>query len=308
MRTEQLHTRRRKQCNVRRTHLFRNSVKPANQQKLSIQMLDEYLRRIGFEGQPRADLATLRQMQRRHLAAISYENLDVQLGVPVGFELDAIFDKLVRSRRGGWCYEMNGLLAWALQLVGFRVAQLAGAVLRDQRGDSAIGNHLVLCVYLDQPYLADVGFGDGLIEPVPIIAGPIRQDFLNFRLELLADQWWRFHNHPAGGAASFDFQLHAAQPEVLASQSRWLQTSPQSGFVQNAVCQRYESGELFMLRGRVLRIITAIGANERTLNTVDEYVAVLEKNFGIYTPDIAKLWDRVTGRHIERLQQQQIQQ
>jgi N-hydroxyarylamine O-acetyltransferase len=268
--------------------------------------LDQYLRRIKFVGNPAADVATLRQLQRRHLAAIPYENLDVQLNVPVGFDFDAIFAKLVQSRRGGWCFEMNGLFAWALEQIGFKVTRMAGAVMREQRGESVIGNHLVLCVHLDQPYLADVGFGDGLIEPVPVMEGPVRQDFLDFRLEQV-DDWWRFHNHPAGGASSFDFQLRPALPGVLEAQSCWLQQAPESGFVQTAVCQRYERGELFILRGIVLKVVTEHGTTQRTLARVEEYENVLDRVFGITVGNIDQLWRRINARHIER-QQQQVQQ
>lgn len=269
-------------------------------------MFDEYVRRIGFDGDPRPDLVTLRQIHRRHLAAIAYENLDVQLDVPISFELDAIFAKLVRSRRGGWCFEMNALLAWALEWIGFRVTRMAGAVLRNQRGEAAIGNHLVLCVQLDQPYLADVGFGDGLIEPVPLVEGPIRQDFLDFSLERIED-WWRFHNHPQGGAASFDFKLQPAPVDLLQRQAHWLQTAPESGFVQNAICQRYARGELSILRGKVLKIIRATGVEQRSIEHIDDLRSVLTRQFDIVVPDIPHLWARIERRHQER-QQQQVQQ
>jgi len=274
----------------------------SNSQK---RMLDEYLRRIGFEGKVRADLPTLRQIHRRHLAAIAYENLDVQLDVPIGFELDAVFAKLVQSPRGGWCFEMNTLLAWALELIGFSVLRMAGAVLRDQRGDGVVGNHLVLCVQLDQPYLADVGFGDGLIEPTALIEGPIRQEFLDFSLERMGD-WWRFHNQPQGGAASFDFKLQPASMDMLQRQSHWLQTAPESGFVQTAVCQRYEHGELSILRGKTLRIVRATGVEQHPIEHIDELRSVLARRFDIVVPDIDRLWARIERRHQHR-QQQQVQ-
>ena len=269
--------------------------------------LEEYLRRVGFSGIARPDLATLRQLHRGHLAAIPYENLDVQLGREIGFDLETIFDKLVRSRRGGWCYEMNTLFAWALEQIGFRVTRIAGAVLREQRGEDVIGNHLALLVELDGMYLADVGFGDGLIEPVPLVESSIRQEFLDFRLERL-DGWWRFHNQPQGGAASFDFKSSAAPLEVFERRSRWLQTSPESGFVQNAVCQRFDRGELSMLRGKVLKIVSASGIAERTLLGLSEYRDVLERRFDIDVPDIERLWKKVDDRHAARLQEQQQQQ
>jgi N-hydroxyarylamine O-acetyltransferase len=206
--------------------------------------LSGYLRRIGFNGEPRPDLRTLRRIHRLHLESIPYENLDVQLGRKVGLDLDAIYGKLVTARRGGWCYEMNGLFAWALERIGFKVTRLAGAVLRDKVGDTSIGSHLALCVHLDDCYLADVGFGDGLIEPVLLGEGSFRQDAFDFRLERLDESWWRFHNQPHGGAPSFDFRLSEAPQERLAERCEWLQSSPESLFVQNAVCQRYADGRL----------------------------------------------------------------
>ena len=97
---------------------------------------------------------------------------------------------------------MNGLLAWALEEIGFKVTRMAGGVMRVVHGDANVGNHLVLRIDLDRPYLADVGFGDGMLEPVPIKEHLFRHDFLDYRLEDLGDRWWRFHNHPLGGAPS----------------------------------------------------------------------------------------------------------
>lgn len=73
--------------------------------------LRSYLDRIGFAGEAHADLETLRRLHRGHVETIPYENLDVQFGVPVDRTPEAAFEKLVYRKRGGWCYEMNGLLA-----------------------------------------------------------------------------------------------------------------------------------------------------------------------------------------------------
>jgi N-hydroxyarylamine O-acetyltransferase len=260
------------------------------------QQLQEYLRRVKFSGEPRPDLDTLRRLHRGHLAAIPYENLDVQLGRPVGFDRAAIFDKLVRSRRGGWCFEMNGLLGWALEQIGFRVTRVAGAVTRDVRGDSSIGNHLALVVELDRLYLADVGFGDGLVEPAPIVAGSVRQDFFDYRFEQVG-AWWRFHNHPYGGAPTFDFQLSAPVADVLERQSDWLQTSPESGFVQNSVCQRFHDNRLSILRGKVLKLVDEHGVTQRIVEDLADYRHVLDNEFDIDLPEIDRLWERVNVRH-----------
>lgn len=224
----------------------------------------------------------------------------MQLGRPLGFDLHTIFDKLVLSGvRGGWCYEMNTLFAWVLEQIGFSVTRLACGVGRELAAHGPIGDHMALCVDLERPYLVDVGFGDGLLEPVPIIAGPLQQEFLEFRLEDLGLGWWRFHNHPRGGAASFHFECRPAAPEVLAERCRWLQTAPESGFVSNAVCQKFAGGKLFVLRGAVLKIIGERDVEQTVLNSAAEYRSALHSRFGIEVPDVAALWEKVSARHAQ---------
>ncbi|MGB1778531.1 MAG: arylamine N-acetyltransferase family protein, partial [Longimicrobiales bacterium] len=83
--------------------------------------LHSYLDRIGFVGTARPDLDTLKAVHHRHLLGVTYENLSVQLGERVGLDPAESYVKIVEGGRGGWCYEMNGLLAWALEEIGFDV-------------------------------------------------------------------------------------------------------------------------------------------------------------------------------------------
>ena len=257
-----------------------------------------YFDRIGFRGEARADLATLVALHRAHLQAIPYENLDVQFGRPVTIDPDAAFDKIVTRRRGGWCYEMNGLLGAVLADIGFKVTRMAGAALRELKGDGAVGNHLVLLVEIDdEPWIADVGFGDGSLEPFRLKAATMTIGGYDLRLEALDDRWWRFHNHAFGGAKSFDFTLGQADPALLAQKCQWLQTAPESGFVLNAVAQRFRGEEILQLRGRVLSRVRPDGKTTRTLASADEFVAVLAQDFGLDLPEAADLWPRIVARH-----------
>lgn len=259
--------------------------------------LARYLRRIGYEGSVRPDLATLRRVQRLHLMSIPYENLDVQLGRPVGLEIEAIFDKLVGRRRGGWCYEMNGLLEWALQQIGFSVTRLLGAGNRDKNGDAARGNHLVLGVRLDKLYLVDTGFADGLLEPVPVVAGAIAQGLRNFRLEAQPDGAWRFHNHAQALASSFDFWEEPADEGTLAEKCLSLQSAPESMFVQNAICVKFENDAIVSLRGRILRRLTATEDTQSLLTSADELRQALDGVFDIELDAIDALWKKIVMRH-----------
>src|SRR5918911_550604 len=119
---------------------------------------DAYLARIGAPRPGRADAVALRRLQLRHLRAVPFENLSIHLGEEILLEEQALFDKLVLRRRGGFCYELNGLFAALLDVLGFRVTLLAARV----HGADGLGppfDHLALRVDAPEPWLVDVGFG-----------------------------------------------------------------------------------------------------------------------------------------------------
>jgi N-hydroxyarylamine O-acetyltransferase len=257
-----------------------------------------YLDRIGVTEDIRPDLEGLRVLHRAHLLAIPYENLDVQLGRPVAIDIAPIYEKIVEGRRGGWCYEMNGLFGWALGELGFRVTRMASGVMREMFGDFTIGNHLVLQVELPEgPYLADVGFGDGSLVPMKLVPGEFQDGRFGFALSHPAQGWWRFHNHPHGGAKSFDFQLAVADENLLAEKCRFLQSWEESIFVQNLICQRHTPDGLAILRGRILRNITRAGGQDRLLDSSEELVSVLRSEFDLDVPEAASLWPKIVARH-----------
>jgi N-hydroxyarylamine O-acetyltransferase len=235
------------------------------------QDLQRYFARIGYDGSHEPTHATLAAVHRAHLLSIPYENLDIHLGRPVTLDPAAIFRKLVDERRGGWCYEMNGTLGQVLAAMGFEVRYVAGAVHRATLGEAAHGNHLVLIVTLDRPWIADVGFGDGFIEPLPLEPGIYRQGFLAYRVST-DGTWWRVDNHEYGGADGFDFTLEPRPIDAFASRCHELQTSPDSPFVQTTVCEGFTPNGLVMLRGAVLRDVTESGVATRVVQDADEYV------------------------------------
>ncbi|GAB4516379.1 MAG: arylamine N-acetyltransferase [Amphiplicatus sp.] len=260
--------------------------------------LEHYLRRIGYAGALRPEPETLRGLMRAHLAAVPFENLDVQLGRPVYLDPDRIFDKIVARRRGGWCYEMNGIFGWALGELGFEVTRLAGGVRRDQAGDDVLGNHLCLLVRIDgRPWLADVGFGGSLLEPLPL--EPLERDQPPFRLSLSAvdEGFWRYTEDAGESLFSFDFAPAPADEDLLAAKCAWLQSDPASPFVQNLVAQKRLADRHISLRGRVLKELTAEGARKRMLASADELVQTLRETFGLDEPEAARLWPAICARH-----------
>lgn len=244
--------------------------------------LQAYLARIGIDDSPAVDFETLAKVHEHHLCAIPYENLDVQLEQPLDFDIERIFNKLVNQRRGGWCYEMNGLLGWALTEIGFEVTRMSGAVMRESLGDEQCGNHLLLEVKIDgEAYLADVGLGDGIRTPIPIRSATYTQHGMDYRLEHLTDGFWRLHNNPHSNVKSFDFRHEPADENQLRDKCHWLQTDPQSHFTNLLIAHRFDSDCIHVQVGLLYARLTAAGKTTQILESPTALQAQLSQVFGI---------------------------
>ena len=259
--------------------------------------LQAYLDRIRFNGEARADLATLRGVHRAYQYAVPFENLDVQLRRPLTTSVEAAYDKIVRRRRGGWCYEMNGVMGWALEQIGFEVMRMSAGVMRERVGDVQLGNHLCLLVRLDQPYLVDVGFGGSLSEPTPLQTSAFEDHPYRVSLNRTTDGYWRFTELALSEPFSFDFHAQPADEVLFSAKCNLLQTDPASSFVQNLVVQRRTADTHYSLRGRVLTTLRATSRDKTLLNSPDELVALLRERFELEVPEAASLWSAICARH-----------
>lgn len=259
--------------------------------------LDAYFARIGYRGPTEPVFETLDGVMRAHVAAIPFENIDVQLRRPVSNELPVIFDKLVTRRRGGWCYEQNGLLGWALQALGFDVMRLAGGVMRAAMGDVVVGNHLALIVQLEERWLVDAGFGGSLASPIRFAEGGRNEAPYDVSLARIDDGWWRFEEILSGNPFSFDFRDGPAEQALLDRQQQFLQTDEASPFVLNLVAQRRVGDTHITLRGRTFSLETADGIDKRLIEDAAELVALFKDRFGLDVPEIESCWPAICARH-----------
>ena len=262
--------------------------------------LSSYLARIDYRSAPRPDVATLCGLLRAHALAVPFENLDVQLGRPVTTNVAQAYEKIVGRRRGGWCYEQNGLFGWALAEIGFDVTRVAAAVMRAERGEVSAANHLALLVRApdsDDTWLADVGFGGSLLEPIRLEECEHRHDPFRLGLRRLDDDHWQFWENAGDGEFSYDFRPEPANEDALARKCEVLQTDPESSFVQNLVVQSRTPKRHSTLRGRVLTHHDASGATTSTLQSPDQLLQTLAGIFGLDVPEIAACWPKVLARH-----------
>lgn len=264
--------------------------------------LDAYLARLGHDGPRAPTLDTLRAVHRLHPQAIPFENLDPLLRRPTSLDPGALVDKLVRGRRGGWCFEHNHLLLHALRALGFRARGLAGRVVWNApEGRVTARTHMLLLVELDQGvHLADVGFG-GMVMTAPLRLEPGLEQATphgSFRVardggELLVEA-----RLPAGWRPMYRFDLSRQERIDYELASWYLETHPASHFLATLIASRVDGERRLALRDRELAVHHPDGATERrALATPAELRAVLEGQLAIALPDgpaLDALLERVT--------------
>jgi N-hydroxyarylamine O-acetyltransferase len=248
--------------------------------------LDAYLERTGYAGELAPTPETLRGLHRAHVLSIPFENLDIPLGRPILLDLASLQSKLVRARRGGYCFEQNTLFQAVLERVGFKVTGLAARVRMGEMR-STPRTHMVLAVDIDDTrWLADVGFGgDTLLEPVPYGDDrPQRQGAWTFRLVDEGDARVLQGLRPEGWMDLFAFTEEPQLPIDFEVANHYTSTSPGSPFVTRLIAQRSGVGERWMLIDDELRVERPDGVERFQVTSARERLSILAERFGLVFP------------------------
>jgi N-hydroxyarylamine O-acetyltransferase len=245
--------------------------------------LSAYLRRISYAGSLDPDAPTLTALHRAHIAAIPFENLDVMLGRGISVELDDIQAKLVNRKRGGYCYEHGLLFAAALEQLGYPVHRLL-ARTGDPETRPRPRSHLVLGVQASgQRWLADVGFGSGLLEPLPLAAtGPRRQGEWTYQLVPGTSGAWQLRERQREEWVALYSFTEAPEYWVDIDVANYTtSTRPRSPFVQRPIVVRKDDTSVSQLLGRQFSVIRpGQPARERQLDDT-EFAGTLHEVFGL---------------------------
>ncbi len=249
-----------------------------------------YLERIGHAPVGEPSLSALRSIHAAQARSIPFENLDIQLGRPIRLDSASLQAKLVDGRRGGYCFEQNGLLQAALEAVGFDVTPLAAWVSPDSEGAGDLRTHMLLEVSIGgEPWIADVGFGaDGIVEPVPLVDGaPTEQDGRVYRLVRQPDDRWALQRRAATREwlDLYAFRRQAATRKDYEAGNRYTSEDPVSPFVRSLTAQ-WGAGEVRpVLRNR--HLVEAWPDGERHVARFHEdgdLLAALVERFGLRFP------------------------
>jgi N-hydroxyarylamine O-acetyltransferase len=246
--------------------------------------LGAYLERIGYDGTVEPTLETLRGMHRAHFLHVPFENLDIQRRVPIVVDPEAIFEKVVTRRRGGFCLELSGLFAWALREIGFEVDVHGGRMIMP---DGVLGeplSHMTVVVHLDEPWVADVGFGGRL--GYPLRMSERQPQSAGFRTSVVSndgDHWFVSSVDPwlaPQAPRTYTFIRQPRPFEEFEAVCDWLQNSPDSGFTKgDVVTLGSDEGRTTYAGGRLL--IARPEQREEVAVPKEDFPAVLEKHFGM---------------------------
>jgi N-hydroxyarylamine O-acetyltransferase len=240
-----------------------------------------YLQRIGVTEPVTLDGAGLARLHRAHQLTVPFENLSIHLGEPISLAEDDLTAKIVSRRRGGFCYELNGLFALLLESLGAQVTRLAARVY----GGSGLGppfDHLTLAVAPPDgsgPWLADVGFGSHAVYPLRLDSRGDQEDPAGqFRvadagdgdLDVLRD-----------GQPQYRIEARARSLDEFMPTCWWQQTWPESHFRQGTICSRLAEDGRVSIAGRMLIRTSGESRSEEQLDSDESLLAAYRDLFGL---------------------------
>lgn len=244
-----------------------------------MKQVQAYLDRVNYAGTPSVSADTLIGLHQAHAFAIPFENLDVMHGVPIRLDQERFYEKIVGKKRGGLCFEMNGLFKLVLDRIGFTSWFIAGQVYfpPDDAPGPALGHVAIACRLGEALYLVDVGFGRGFIQPLPLdFSGPQFQLGTWYRLSPLPGEELLLERSSDGQQYQkmYKFTLAPRALSDFAQTCRYHQTSPQAPFTRQPLCTRPTPEGRITLTGSSL-VITANG--EKQEEPIASEVAFNEK-------------------------------
>ncbi|HWT92956.1 MAG TPA: arylamine N-acetyltransferase [Solirubrobacteraceae bacterium] len=257
------------------------------------------LRHLGLDpaAPPPATRAGLRAVHRAFVSRVPYEALSVQLGRCGPLDEEELAGRIL-SGRGGYCFEVNTVLAGLLRALGFELAMHQALV-----GGDGPTNHMALIVDLGEQgrWIADAGLGEGALDPLPLMPGTSGPPPFTWRVEERADDW-SVASHPYCSFAGFRIEGEPSPLSAFAPHHARLSTTPDSSFVQTLVVQRPGDDQLTTLRARTLSTVTPDATTKRILADAADFESTLHTTFGIPPHALtdaqrARLWRQASEQH-----------
>lgn len=246
---------------------------------------EAYLKRLEItENNLPANLETLKKLQRQHLLKIPFENLDIHRKRLIIIDTGKFYEKIVGEKRGGFCYELNGLFNELLRETGFQTRLLSARVSDGAGGFGQEYDHLVILVIIgEMEYLADVGFGDFTAEPLRFVADLEQPDERGvFVVQRFAEGYLEVAKKDGENWRScYIFKPYGRDLSEFAEMCLYHQTSPESHFTRNKICSLMtENGRKTLTDKKIIE--TKDGEKiETEIASEAEFNEILEREFQI---------------------------
>ncbi|KAG9467909.1 hypothetical protein GDO78_014064 [Eleutherodactylus coqui] len=247
-----------------------------------------YMQRVNLTDCEPPSLTALRKLHSHHAHSVPMESLSIHSGEKIILDIPWIYNKIVVRRRGGFCFENNGLFLWVLQQLGYEPKVLSSRVKERPFGNfSPPFSHMILTVELEgRRWLCDVGYGEGIIEPFPLEDGwEEEQDSGVYRIRVEGDEWYMERKDEELWRTLYKFTLEERTFEDFREMCEYLQTTPSSFFVRRSFCslQLPRARLTYMGRSLISTEYTKGGGSVKTIRelTDEEIPSLLRDKFGI---------------------------
>ena len=245
--------------------------------------ITQYLERINYTGPLHPTIDVLSKLQLMHLMNVPFENLDIHNKTKI--DLKNLFNKIVTRKRGGFCYELNGLFYELLKEIGFTVKMVSARVYNGNKDYSPEFDHMAIIGSIkDDNYLVDVGFGEFAFFPIKIEINKKTIDTGGiFRIEIFNENYKVVKKKNAEGKfiPEYKFSEKERQLEEFYARCYYHQTSNESHFTQKRICSLPTKDGRITLTGNTLKITENGIIQERLLNNDQEIQQELWNYFGI---------------------------
>ena len=246
--------------------------------------IEKYLDRIGYNGEVKPTLEVLRMLQKNHLLNVPFENLDIHYNKQIILDTASFFDKIILRKRGGFCYELNGLFHMLLLEIGFDAKIISARVHNKENNYSAEYDHLAILVKIgEKEYLSDVGFGEFAFEPIELGLDKIQHDQRgDFIIEKHEENYYKVSKvENLQRIPEYIFTLDARHLKDFEGMCCYHQTNPESHFKQKKLITIPTENGRITISGNHLKIVENGNIKQEEILDDASFKSNLEKYFNI---------------------------
>lgn len=261
-------------------------------------MVREYLRALDLHGRA-PDFSLLADLVARHVATFAFSSVGSLLGERLPLDFQSLFERIVVQRRGGYCFQHNGLMFEVLEELGFSPTLYLARVIYNQDTHPGLTHRISMVEHEGRSYVMDVGFGPlGPRIPVPMsVAGATDGEKLfrisqrrpgEYHVEVFRDETF---------FSLYRFELARYGQSDCELGHFYSHRHPDATFVNHLVVSLLLESETRSLRNREYSVITQSGVRSTAVRDSGQLRELLVGEFGcqVSEAESRRLFDRIAA-------------